>query len=143
MILLLASRPKFLVASAAPILVGSALGYATAGVFQPLLFLLALLAIMFLHAGANMANDYFDHVSGNDWVNRTPTPFSGGSRYIQQGILSPKATLITALVPRPSDLATAALANLSSHCYLACFPYTARTICRQQALIFFRSCPLV
>jgi len=97
-ILFLASRPKFLVASIAPVLVGSAVGYAMAGVFQPLLFILALLAIMALHAGANMANDYFDHLSGNDWVNRNPTPFSGGSRYIQQGILSPKAVLLGALV---------------------------------------------
>ena len=96
-VLFLASRPKFLLASAAPVLVGSALGYATAGTFQPMLFILAVLAIMALHAGANMTNDYFDHISGNDWVNRNPTPFSGGSRYIQQGILSPKATLITAL----------------------------------------------
>jgi len=97
-ILFLASRPKFLVASAAPVLVGSALGYATTGVFQPLLFVLALLSIMALHAGANMANDYFDHISGNDWVNQNPTPFSGGSRYIQEGTLSPKATLTAALV---------------------------------------------
>ena len=96
-ILFLASRPKFLVASAAPVLVGSALGFATAGTFSSLLFILALLAIMALHAGANMANDYFDHISGNDWVNQNPTPFSGGSRYIQQGILSPKAILLAAL----------------------------------------------
>lgn len=96
-IFLLASRPKFLVASAAPVFVGSALGYATAGTFQPMLFTLAMLAIMALHAGANIANDYFDHTSGNDWLNRNPTPFSGGRRYIQEGILSPKATLIIAL----------------------------------------------
>jgi len=96
-IFLLASRPKFLVASAAPVFVGSALGYATAGTFQPMLFILAMLAIMALHAGANIANDYFDHTSGNDWLNRNPTPFSGGRRYIQEGILSPKATLIIAL----------------------------------------------
>jgi len=55
-------------------------------------------AIIALHAGANMTNDYFDHTSRNDWVNQNPTPFSGGSRYIQQGILSPKAVLLTALV---------------------------------------------
>jgi len=93
-----ALRPKFLVASAAPVLVGSALGYTMAGTFQPHLFILALLAIMSLHAGANMANDYFDHTSRNDWVNQNPTPFSGGSRYIQQGILSPRAVLLTALI---------------------------------------------
>jgi 1,4-dihydroxy-2-naphthoate octaprenyltransferase len=96
-ILFLASRPKFLVASAAPVLVGSALGFATAGTFSPFLFILALLAITALHSGANMANDYFDHISQNDWLNKNPTPFSGGSRYIQQGILSPKAILLAAL----------------------------------------------
>jgi 1,4-dihydroxy-2-naphthoate octaprenyltransferase len=97
-ILFLASRPKFLVASAAPVLVGSALGFATAGTFSPHLFILALLAIMALHAGANMANDYFDHTSRNDWLNQNPTPFSGGSRFIQHGILSPKTILLLALL---------------------------------------------
>ena len=96
--LFLASRPKFLVASAAPVLVGSAVGFVVSGVFSPMLFVLALSAIMFLHAGANMANDYFDHTSKNDWLNKNPTPFSGGSRYIQKGILSPKAILLAALV---------------------------------------------
>jgi len=86
-----------LVASAAPVLVGSALGFAVSGTFSPGLFVLALLAIMFLHSGANMANDYFDHTSRNDWVNQNPTPFSGGRRYIQQGILSPRTTLLLAL----------------------------------------------
>ena len=97
-ILFLASRPKFLVASAAPVLVGSALGFATTGTFSLYLFILALLAIMALHAGSNLANDYFDHTSRNDWVNQNPTPFSGGSRFIQQGILSPKIILLTALL---------------------------------------------
>ena len=92
------SRPKFLVASAAPVLVGSCLGYATVGSFNWPLFILALLGIMAIHSGANMANDYFDHLSGNDWANKNPTPFSGGSRYIQDGILTPKAVLLTALI---------------------------------------------
>jgi 1,4-dihydroxy-2-naphthoate octaprenyltransferase len=93
-----ASRPKFLVASAAPVLVGSCLGFAIVGSFNWPLFILALLAIMAIHSSANMANDYFDHLSGNDWANKNPTPFSGGSRYIQKGILSPKTMLLAALV---------------------------------------------
>jgi 1,4-dihydroxy-2-naphthoate octaprenyltransferase len=97
-ILFCASRPQFLVASAAPVLVGSCLGYATVGSFNWTLFILALLGIMAIHSGANMANDYFDHISGNDWANKNPTPFSGGSRHIQQGTLSPKTVLLTALV---------------------------------------------
>ncbi len=97
-ILFLASRPKFLTASAAPVLVGSALGYAVVGTFNCTLFILALFAIMLLQAGANIANDYYDHTSGNDWANKNITPFSGGTRFIQNGILSPKTTLLTALV---------------------------------------------
>ena len=95
--LFLAARPQYLGASVAPVLVGSALGYAVTGSFSVGLFLLATLAIMALHAGANVVNDYFDHVSQNDWVNANPTPFSGGSRFIQNGRLSPKATLLTGL----------------------------------------------
>lgn len=95
--LFLASRPKFLTASASPVLVGSALGFAVAQTFDWPLFLLALFGIMFLHAGANIANDYFDHVTGNDWLNKNVTPFSGGSRFIQKGLLSPKSTLLAAL----------------------------------------------
>ena len=52
---------------------------------------------MALHSGANIANDYFDHLSGNDWANKNVTPFSGGRRFIQEGILSPKATLLASL----------------------------------------------
>jgi len=95
--LLMAARPQYLGASVAPVLVGSALGFTVSGSFSVGLFVLALLAIMALHAGANVTNDYFDHVSQNDWVNQNPTPFSGGSRFIQNGLLSPKATLLAGL----------------------------------------------
>jgi len=92
-----AARPRFLTASAAPVLVGSAAGFYSAGSFDAGLFFLAMPAIVLLHTGANMANDYFDHISGNDRANKNPTPFSGGSRYIQNNILSPKTTLMAAL----------------------------------------------
>jgi 1,4-dihydroxy-2-naphthoate octaprenyltransferase len=96
-VLFLASRPQYLGASVAPVLVGSALGYTAVGSFHLGLFVLAALAIMALHAGANVTNDYFDSASRNDWVNEHPTPFSGGRQYIQKGILSPKATLLAGL----------------------------------------------
>jgi 1,4-dihydroxy-2-naphthoate octaprenyltransferase len=93
----LATRPKFLFASAAPVLVGSSLAWAVSAAFNPCLFVLALLATITIHAGANVANDYFDHISGADLLNKNPTPFSGGSRFIQKGILSPRATLLIAV----------------------------------------------
>jgi 1,4-dihydroxy-2-naphthoate polyprenyltransferase len=94
---ILASRPQFLTASISPVLVGSSLGFAIAGTFNWPLFLLALFGMMALHAGANIANDYFDSLSGNDWANKNVTPFSGGRQFIQQNILSPKITLAAAL----------------------------------------------
>jgi 1,4-dihydroxy-2-naphthoate octaprenyltransferase len=91
--LFLAARPAFLTASVVPVLVGSAAGFAVTGTFDWGLFILAVVSIMLLHSGANLANDYFDHISGNDWINRNPTPFSGGSRFIQDGVLSAKTIL--------------------------------------------------
>ena len=91
-------RAPFFTASVVPVLVGTALAYSTAGVFQPSLFILALLGMVALHAGANIANDYFDHTSGNDWANENVTPFSGGSRLIQKGLLAPKSVLIAAWI---------------------------------------------
>ncbi len=89
----LAARPAFLTASVVPVLVGSAAGFAATQTFDWLLFILAVISIMLLHSGANLANDYYDHISGNDWVNKNPTPFSGGSRFIQDGVLSAKSIL--------------------------------------------------
>jgi len=87
-------RPQFLLPGAIPVIVGSSLGYAVAGEMNFLLAFLALVSIVALNGGANMVNDYFDHLSGNDWVNENPTPFSGGSRHIQKGIVTPKQMII-------------------------------------------------
>ena len=87
-------RAPFFTASIIPVLVGTALAYSNANIFNPYLFILAVLGMVALHAGANIANDYFDHTSGNDWANKNVTPFSGGSQLIQQGLLSPKSVLI-------------------------------------------------
>lgn len=91
-------RAPFFSASIVPVLVGTALAYSSANVFHPVLFILAILGMVSLHAGANIANDYFDHTSGNDWLNKNVTPFSGGSQLIQQDLLSPKSVLIGAWI---------------------------------------------
>ncbi len=91
-------RAPFFTASVIPVLVGTSLAYATDNVFDPVLFVLAVLGMVSLHAGANIANDYFDHKSGNDWLNKNVTPFSGGSQLIQQGLLSPRSVLVMALI---------------------------------------------
>ncbi len=82
-------EPQFLLPGAVPVVAGTALGWALSGSVDVLRGLLALFSIVFLNAGSNMINDYYDHLSGNDWLNDNPNPFGGGSRYIQNNIVTP------------------------------------------------------
>ncbi|MBI4318806.1 MAG: 1,4-dihydroxy-2-naphthoate octaprenyltransferase [Chloroflexi bacterium] len=94
-----AVRVPFLTASIVPILLGTAIAAVTVGLVRWDLFLLTLLAGLCIQAGTNVINDYFDHKSGNDEVNREfVRPFSGGSRVIQLGLLSPVEVLAGALL---------------------------------------------
>lgn len=83
-----ATRLPFLTATFAPILLGTAVA-AREGAFDFGLFLLTLLGASLFHLGTNVMNDYFDHRSGADEANLTPTPFAGGSRLIQRGLIDP------------------------------------------------------
>ncbi|MCS6768949.1 MAG: 1,4-dihydroxy-2-naphthoate octaprenyltransferase [Candidatus Caldarchaeum sp.] len=82
-----ATRFPFLTATVAPVLIGAG-SAAYLGYFDPLLLLLTLVGASLIHLGLNMTNDYFDHKLGADESNITPTPFSGGSRIIQYGLLT-------------------------------------------------------
>ena len=93
-----AARLPFLLASVMPVLATAAAAWRADGALRLGLAALALLGIALIHAGANLANDYFDHRSGADAANRFSTPFSGGSRVIQEGIVSPRAVVTAALV---------------------------------------------
>ncbi len=93
-----ASRPEFLTGSLMPVLVGGALVWSERGTLDWGLWLLTALGMALLHSAANLANDYYDHVSGNDEINVTfVRPFTGGSRLIQQGLVPPRAILIASL----------------------------------------------
>jgi 1,4-dihydroxy-2-naphthoate octaprenyltransferase len=92
-------RAPFLTASIIPVLLGTAIAWTRTGGFHSGHFILTLLGGVCLHAGTNIANDYFDHVSGNDEANTEYVrPFSGGSRLIQTGRLAPREVLIESLV---------------------------------------------
>jgi 1,4-dihydroxy-2-naphthoate octaprenyltransferase len=92
-------RASFLTATVASILLGTTIAWTRNHVFHPEYFSLTLLAGIFLHLGTNVANDYFDHKSGNDEVNKEfVRPFSGGSRMIQFGLLTPTEVLSGALL---------------------------------------------
>jgi 1,4-dihydroxy-2-naphthoate octaprenyltransferase len=82
-------RPKFFPASVLPVLAGSAWGVMAAGQFDLPAFILALLATVCVHAGANVLNDVGDDSGGTDRRNDDRIyPYTGGSRFIQAGIMS-------------------------------------------------------
>lgn len=90
----MALRVPFLTASIVPVLLGTAVSWFTSGTPNWWLFLLTLLAGILIHLGTNVINDYADHKSGNDEINREfVRPFSGGSRVIQLGLLTPLEVL--------------------------------------------------
>jgi len=101
-----ATRPAFLSVT----FVGCLLGLATAAhsgvAMGPALATLTLFFALVAHAGANVINDYYDALSGCDAANTDRQyPFTGGSRFIQNGVLSLRATgvfgyaLLAAVVP--------------------------------------------
>lgn len=82
------TRPGFLVVTG----VGCALGLASAaqaGVVSPVLALATLVLALGAHAAANTLNDHEDARNGADEANADGVfPFTGGSRLIQQGVVS-------------------------------------------------------
>jgi 1,4-dihydroxy-2-naphthoate octaprenyltransferase len=87
-----ATRPKFFPASVMPVLVGTAWGAQVSGQFDGLAFALALIATVCVHAGANVLNDVGDDSGGTDRQNEDRIyPYTGGSRFIQAGIMSAPA----------------------------------------------------
>ncbi|MBU4342437.1 MAG: prenyltransferase [Candidatus Omnitrophica bacterium] len=93
-----AIRAPFFTATIIPVTLGSVIAWHDTNDFMWLRFWLTMLGVLFVHTGTNLANDYFDHVSGCDEANSTPTPFSGGSRVIQNGLIAPRKILYVSLV---------------------------------------------
>jgi len=101
-----ATRPAFLSVT----FVGCLLGLATAAwngvALSPLTATVTLLFALLAHAGANVVNDYYDARSGCDAANDERVfPFTGGSRVIQNGVLSLREaglfgyTLLAVVIP--------------------------------------------
>jgi len=95
-------KPGIIPASVVPIIVGTAIAFGLQGIFHLDLFLVTLFAGILLHWGADVTNDYFDHNAegtGSDDINvEFIRPYSGGSRTLQQGLLTHKEVAIGAIV---------------------------------------------
>ncbi|HBG16203.1 MAG TPA: hypothetical protein DDW93_05435, partial [Firmicutes bacterium] len=67
------------------------LGIMVAGQSNPLPILRVLLVIggiFFYHGGSNLINDLYDDLSGTDQINHYYSPFNGGSRVLQEGLIT-------------------------------------------------------
>ncbi len=92
-------RAPFLTGAIVPVILGTCVAWASSGVFLPDFFLLTLIAGIFVHIGSNIANDYYDHQSGTDDMNvEFVRPFTGGSRMIQRGWMSPREVFAEAII---------------------------------------------
>lgn len=84
-----ATRPKFFTASILPVVAGTAWGALSGTAFSWYVLALALVATVCVHAASNVLNDVGDDQIGTDPRNEQRIyPFTGGSRFIQTGILS-------------------------------------------------------
>ncbi len=99
-----AVRVPFFTATIVPILLGAVIAWGNlyhAGLesaWNWSLFWIILIGGILAHAGTNLANDYFDHTSMNDEFNQNFTPFNGGSRSIQAGLVRPWKILWAAVL---------------------------------------------
>lgn len=101
-----ATRPSFLIATLAACLLGLVSAIYSGVTFHLSTAILTILLALIVHAGVNVLNDYFDELNGTDAINTERLyPFTGGSRFIQNGVLSTIQTanfgyalLITAMI---------------------------------------------
>jgi len=89
------TRPQFLVLSVALVLLGTAISW-NEGHFNWVKFILTTIGLILAHAAVNILNDYFDYKSGID-LETNQTPFSGGSKIIPNGLLSPRSAYVFGL----------------------------------------------
>jgi 1,4-dihydroxy-2-naphthoate octaprenyltransferase len=88
-----ATRPAFLSATLVACLLGVASALHAGVALEPLLAGMTLLLALLLHAAVNVLNDYYDALNGSDDANTERLfPFTGGSRFIQNGVLTRRQT---------------------------------------------------
>lgn len=91
-----ALRLPFLAGSIMPLITAAAFAFHS-GVFFLLPLIIALIGVSALHLGSNLINDYYDS-KGSDPINIRLTPFSGGSRVIQENELRPTTILALSII---------------------------------------------
>lgn len=90
---LAATRPQFITITVVAVLVGLAASAHDGIAIDTLRLVLTLIGAIVVHAGANLVNDYHDR-DGDARNEERLSPFTGGSRVIQQGLFSPRAAAL-------------------------------------------------
>jgi 1,4-dihydroxy-2-naphthoate octaprenyltransferase len=99
-----ALRAPFFTATLVPVLLGAVIAHrdlaasGSAQFWNWSTFWWVLLGALLAHAGTNITNDYYDHTSRNDEWNTLFSPFNGGSRMIQAGLLPAWKVLLAGLL---------------------------------------------
>lgn len=92
---LAATRPAFLSVTLLGCLIGLASARFSGLPIDAMKALLTLFFALVAHAGVNVLNDYYDGLSGADAGNTARLfPFTGGSRFIQNGVLTQRQTAL-------------------------------------------------
>jgi 1,4-dihydroxy-2-naphthoate octaprenyltransferase len=90
-----ATRPGFLSVTAVAVLLGLATAAGDGIALDSLTALVTALFALVAQAGVNVVNDYYDALNGTDAINdERRFPFTGGSRFIQNGLIGPRATAV-------------------------------------------------
>jgi 1,4-dihydroxy-2-naphthoate octaprenyltransferase len=91
----LATRPPFLGVTLFSCLIGLATAYSSGVAIHPATAIVTVVFALMAHGGVNVINDYYDALNGTD-ANNTERifPFTGGSRFIQNGVLSLRETAV-------------------------------------------------
>jgi len=85
----LATRPAFLTGTLFACMVVLGAAHYDAIALSPVNAAATLLFALMAHAGINVLNDYYDELNGTDRLNTDRVyPFTGGSRFIQNGVLT-------------------------------------------------------
>ncbi len=93
------TRIPFLTVTAVPVAAGSVMAAGGGAGYDWMMFVSVLSGFIFMHLGANVLNDYFDYTGGTDNINEEyAAPFTGGSRFIQNGLLKPKEVLAEGII---------------------------------------------
>jgi 1,4-dihydroxy-2-naphthoate octaprenyltransferase len=114
-----ATRPAFLSVTFAACLVGLATAALDGAMLRPAAAFFTVFFALVAHAGINVLNDYYDALNGSDAANaERQFPFTGGSRFIQNGVIGQRAAglfgyaLLAAVIPAGLWLAWSSASGL-------------------------------